>query len=191
MNLILIIPKVVQRYIASFPETTNNAYDYFNYDNRVVEERVPRGDRHTPYIGPQDLTDKDYGTVVAYAEQLINPILVKYSKSIACEDALHLAIRSCNNGFFDGKIDASKFLVLLGALKEKFGIEQDETENYRHAGKGKALPKKESPAPAKSIRVKPHVLRQLGLTHKDVPRMQRRQKGPGFGLERGQVVIKK
>lgn len=191
MNLILIVPNVVRRFIASFPETTNNAYNYFNYDHRVVEERVPRGDARAPYIGPQDLTDMDYGTVVAYAEQLINPILMKYSKTVACEDALHIAIRSCNNGFFDGKIDASKFLVLLGALKDKFGVAQDETENYRHAGKEKAAPKKEMPAP-KSVKVQPHILKQLGISHKDVPMFQlKKQKGPALVREKGQIVIKK
>jgi len=185
MNLIILVPNVVRRYIASFPEATNNAYKYFNYDNRVVDERVPRMDPVSHYKGPQDLSDMDYDALVAYAQHTINPILAKYSGSVACEDALHAAIRSFNNGLFDGKINASRYNALLTALKEKFSI-QSNVENYRHA-------KKEKP----ERRVHPHVLEQMGIKRHDVPRERDVPKTVPKGVhhivrdDKGNVVIKK
>ena len=117
MKMIMIVPKVVQNYIAQFPESVRNAYGYFNYDRPVVEERVQRADAKPMYKGPNDITNADYDALVVYAKTKIDPILAKYSKVIACEDAMHLAIRSFNNGQFDGKVDANHFNVLVNAMK--------------------------------------------------------------------------
>lgn len=118
MNVMILVPKVVQGFISQFPETTNNAYKYFNYDHRVVNERAEtRFDHQAQYKGPEDLTDQDYSTIVSYAKSLVNPILAKYSPHVACEDALHLAIRSYDRGIYDGKINASKYSVLLNAME--------------------------------------------------------------------------
>lgn len=185
MDIILLVPNVVRRYIANFPEVTNNAYGYFNYDNRVVEERVERLDAKSAYQGPQDFSDVEYDGLVAQAQRGIDPTLAKYSVTVACEDALHMAIRSFNNGQFDGKINASRYNVLLGALKEKFGVAQSDVENYRHA-------KKDTD---KSVAVRPHVLKELGIKEKDVPHMQmvrHRVKGiPHIVKEKGKITIKK
>lgn len=117
MKMIMIVPKVVQNYIAQFPESVRNAYGYFNYDHPVVEERVQRADAKPLYKGPNDITNADYDALVTFAKTKIDPILAKYSKVIACEDAMHLAIRSFNNGQFDGKVDANHFNVLVNALR--------------------------------------------------------------------------
>jgi len=117
MNVTILVPRVVQGFISQFPETTNNAYKYFNYDKRVVNERAEtRFDHQAQYKGPEDLTDQDYGTIVAYAKSLVNPMLAKYSPLVACEDALHMAIRSYDRGIYDGKINASKYDVLLNTM---------------------------------------------------------------------------
>jgi hypothetical protein len=190
MNIILLVPNVVRRYIASFPEATNNAYSYFNYDNRVVDERVERLDAKRIYQGPQDFSDVEYDGLVAFAQQKMDPTLAKYSMTVACEDALHMAIRSYNNGLFDGKINASRYTVLLGALKGKFGLVQNDVENYRHAKK------EEKKVPEKDVQVRPHVLKQLGIKEKDIPHIfqlkRRIQKGvPHLVREKGKVTIKK
>lgn len=166
MNIIVLVPNVVRRYIASFPEVTNNAYKYFNYDHRVVDERVQRFDAHMPYKGPQDFSDMEYDSLVAAAQQGLNPTLAKYSKTVACEDALHLAIKSFNNGMFDGKINASRYEVLLGALKDKVGIAPVvQVPVEKQAKKEKEKEKKQ---PEDTV-VRPHILRQLGIKRKDVP----------------------
>jgi hypothetical protein len=118
MNIILLAPKVAQNFIGQFPETTNNAYKYFNYDNRVVNERAEtRFDHQAQFKGPEELTNQDYDTILSYAKTLVNPILEKYSHSVACEDALMMAIRSYDRGIYDGKINASKYNVLLATMK--------------------------------------------------------------------------
>ena len=132
MNIILLIPKVVSRYIASFPETTNNAYKYFNYDHRVVEERVNRGDQKSSYVSPSNFTDRDYEDLVEFAKTNINNTLARYSMHVACEDALHIAIRSYGSGRFDGKVNASKYTVLLADLKKQLGVAPSNFETYRH-----------------------------------------------------------
>lgn len=160
MNIIVLVPNVVRRYIASFPEVTNNAYKYFNYDHRVVDERVQRFDAHMPYKGPQDFSDMEYDSLVGAAQQSLNPILAKYSKTVACEDALHLAIKSFNNGMFDGKINASRYNVLLSALKDKVGVAPVPVEKQA---------KKEKKKPEEGTVVRPHILKQLGIKRKDIP----------------------
>lgn len=183
MNLILIVPKVVRRYMASFPETTNNAYSYFNYDHRVVEERVQRCDAQSNYKGPDDFKDSDYEGLVAFAQQNVDQGLMHYSLDVACEDALHKAIRSFGNGMFDGKVNASRYNVLLGALLEKYGKSLSDAQNYRH---GKEKSEKV---------VSPHVLKQLGLKRQDIPHKHQMRGRPPKGTthlvqEKGKVKIK-
>jgi len=188
MNIILLVPKVVQNYIAQFPEVRHNAYKYFNYDNRVVEERVNRFDQKPPYKGPEDFNNNDYGALVRYAKTLINPILAKYSMEVAHEDALHTAIRSFNSGLFDGKVNAPRYGVLLKAMAlpevpvmSPFGV----------MAKKEKEPKKEKPKV-----VKLHVLKQLGLTPKDIPMRQHLRRRvqddlPHIVREKGRHIVKK
>jgi hypothetical protein len=183
MNIIVLVPNVVRRYIASFPETTNNAYKYFNYDNRVVEERVPRGDVRMPYKGPQDFTDSDYESLVACAQHGLDPVLVRYSKTVACDDALSAAIRSFNNGQFDGKVNASRYAALLGALKEKCGIKLT-------GGDLEVQAKAKEKVQEKAKAITPHILKQLGI--KKVPHdfQVGKTKGPTVVREKGKIVLK-
>lgn len=173
MNIIVLVPNVVRRYIASFPETVNNAYKYFNYDHRVVDERVQRFDAHMPYKGPQDFSDMDYDGLVSAAEQSLNPTLAKYSKTVACEDALNLAIRSFNNGQFDGKVNAGRFDILLQAMLGKTD---------------------QGPAPvmAKGKKLTEQTLKNLGLTRKEIPhsfQVGRKVKGPTIVKEHGNIMM--
>lgn len=176
---ILIVPRVVKNYISNFPETTRNAYKYFNYDNRVVEERVDRHDApQVPYKGPNDITNADYENLVMYAKTLVNPILMNHSPKTACEDALHMAIGSFSKGSFSGKIDASKFEVLLKDM-----ISESVTAKEK---------KKKTEKP---VVVKPHTLKELGLTPHKIPRTERvrnrLQKGvPLIVREEGKIVRK-
>ena len=110
------VPRVVQGYIARLPEVTNNAYNYFNYDHRIIDERVDRHDTQSCYRGPNKLADADYDSLVKYAATIVNPILLKYSPKVANEDALSTAIKSFQQGMFDGKINANKYNVLLDAM---------------------------------------------------------------------------
>jgi hypothetical protein len=186
MNIIVLVPNVVRRYIASFPEVTNNAYKYFNYDHRVVDERVQRFDAHMPYKGPQDFSDMEYDSLVAAAQHGLNPVLAKYSKTVACEDALHLAIKSFNNGIFDGKINASRFEVLLGALKDKVGIAPAQKQ-------AKKEEKKEKKVPEDTV-VRPHILRQLGIERKDIPHFLKNKVQKGLVhlvKDKGKIKVKK
>lgn len=191
MKMILLVPKVVNNFKSQFPEARHNAYKYFNYDNRVVEESVPRGDFQRPYQNPNDFGNDDYDRLVKYAKTLINPILAKYSTKVACEDALCLAIRSYDQGLFDGKVNAGRFEVLMGAM----GPTEVVVIPVQAAKKEKKKPEKKKKE--KSVAVKPHVLKQLGLTRKDIPMHQRvmqrvRQTGvPLIVREKGKNVIKK
>jgi hypothetical protein len=182
MNLILLVPRVIKSFIANFPEVTNNAYKYFNFDHRVVDERVQRFDSKPPYRGPNALTDMDYGSLLSFAKASINPILAKYSMNVACEDALHMAIRSFANGMYDNKINASRFVSLLGELKKGFGMTPSNVENYRHSKKKK-----------KDMEVRPHVLKQLDLKPEDIPHKKPvvTPKGvPYLVREKGKIVRK-
>jgi hypothetical protein len=179
MNIIVLVPNVVRRYIASFPETTNNAYKYFNYDHRVVDERVQRFDTRMPYKGPQDFTDMDYDSLVAFAQQGLNPTLAKYSKTVACEDALNMAIRSFNNGMFDGKINASRYNVLLQAMKDKTGPVPVQAK--KHTEK-------------KDTKVTQQTLKNLGLKREKIPhafQVGQKVKGPTLVRQHGDVILKK
>jgi hypothetical protein len=159
MQLILLVPSVLRNYVAQFPEVQRNAYNYFNYDNRVVEERVERGDGKAPYKNADDFTNADYDSLVSYAKTIVNPILAKYSTIVAFEDAMNMAIRHYNNGLFDGKVNANKFEVLVKAMVEP------------QAQPVVSLPQPEVMA-SKKKEEKPvtrNVLKQLGLDPHKVP----------------------
>ena len=162
MPFILIIPNAIRNYVGSLPEVQHNAYKYFNYDRRVVEERVPRGDYRAPYKNADDFTNADYDSLVAYAKTIVNPILAKYSVRVANEDAMNIAVRSFNNGMFDGKVNANKFEVLVNAmLDQQLPIQQMPQPAIMASKKEK----KEKPAKP----VTRTVLKQLGLEPHKVP----------------------
>jgi len=189
MKLILLVPKVVANYKSQFPEVRHNAYKYFNYDNRVVNESVERFDSQRPYQGPDDFSNADYDQLVKYAKTLINPILLKYSLRVACEDALALAIRSYDRGRFDGKVNANRFEVLLGGMKPTLAVAIPVQAKAKKEKKEKKKEKK------KPVVVKPHVLKQLGKTVKDIPMKSRvmkrfRQTGvPMIVREKGKNIV--
>lgn len=180
MNLILLVPKVIRSYVSKFPEVNHNAYNYFNYDNRVVDERVEREDEKTAYKNPDDLTDSDYETLVSFAKTLIDPQLEQYSHRVACEDALHMAIRDFRNGYYDGKINANHYNVLL------------ETMMQREAMPVMAAKKDKGKTTEKIVH--PKVLKELGLKQKEIPVKQRvkpKKGGPVIYRTKGRTVIKK
>jgi hypothetical protein len=179
MKIIMLIPRVVQGYLAQFPDKRNDAYPYFNYDRRVVEERVPRGDCQAQYKGPENFTDTDYDSLVTHARTLVNPILAKYSDKVANEDALHLAIRSFNNGMFDGKVNASRYGVLLNAL--------DKPVMNQPLSPIMAAKKKEKKTEDTVLR--PSQVKQLGL--ENVPTRSRSNKDMAVVKQKGKIVIKK
>jgi hypothetical protein len=163
--------------MASFPEVTNNAYKYFNYDHRVVEERVDRGDFQAAYIGPNQMTENDYANLVDFAKNSLDKTLARYSMDVACEDALHKAIKSYGNGMFDSKVNASRYNVLLCELKKGFGIAPSTTINYRHSMESIEAKKKREDKETRLLH--PQVLKQLGLKRKDIPSQQRVRKQKG------------
>ncbi len=163
MKLIVLVPKVVRNFIANFPEVQRNAYKYFNYDHRVVDERVDRHDEKAAYKTPDDLTNTDYNDLVTYAKTLVSPILAKYSHRIACEDALHMAIRSYSNGLFDGKVNAGRYAVLLDALKQPDAMLIPVMAKDEKAPEPKKAPEK------KPDIVKPNVLKDLGMDKAEIP----------------------
>ena len=176
MQLIVLVPRVLRDYAAQLPEVQRNAYNYFNYDRRVVEERVPRGDYRAPYKNADDFTNADYDSLVSYAKTIVNPVLAKYSARVANEDAMNIAIRSFDNGLFDGKVNANKFEVLVNAMAEQEmqplpqPAQQEMQPVVMAAMKSK---KKEKP----SKPVTRTVLKQLGLEPHKVPlRSQIRRK---------------
>lgn len=192
-TMILLVPKVVANFKSQFPEVRHNAYKYFNYDNRVVNERVERFDQKRPYQGPDDFSNADYDQLVKYAKTLIDPILAKYDIKVACDDALNLAVRSYDRGRFDGKVNASRYEVLLRAVGPTEAVVIP--VQAKAAKPAKKKEKKEKPA--KPVAVKPHILKQLGLTRKEIPMKQRvmnrvREQGvPLIVREKGKNVIKK
>jgi hypothetical protein len=190
MQVLLLAPKVAQNYIAQFPETQRNAYKYFNYDNRVVEERVERFDQKPPYKYADDLTNEDYDALIKYAKTLINPILMKYSSRVASEDALHMAIRSFQNGLFDGKVNAGRYNVLLQAMHGQPMAHQ--------VVMGPIQAKKKDDAPVKDIgdtvTLKPHEMKRLRVPIQKIPRhdtVRKVQKGvPHLVREEGKIKVK-
>ena len=175
MDVLILAPKVAQGYLSNLPEVKHNDYKYFNYDNRVVQESVPRGDLKKPYYAPKDFTDGMYDALVKTAFLAVNPILEKYSKKVAYEDALNTVIRSFGNGFFDGKINASAFNVLL----EKMLIPSPVP----------VMSKKKEEKKEKAIDINPIMLRRLKLKREDIPRrgVPRREE---MGLVRDKSKIK-
>jgi hypothetical protein len=134
-----------------------------------------------PYQGPQDFSDMEYDGLVAFAQQSVNPILAKYSKTVACEDALNLAIRSYNQGQFDGKVNAGRFNVLLGALKDKTGPAQVSVQAKKEEKK-------------KDVKVTQQTLKNLGLKREKIPhafQVGPKVKGPTLIREHGNIVLKK
>lgn len=171
MKIVLLVPRVVQRFTSQLPEVTNNAYPYFNYDHRVVNERVDRGDVASNYKGPDQFSDADYNGLIHYAKTWINPELQGYNQVVAAEDALNMAIHSFNNGAFDGKINANKFNVLLKNM-----IAGSETPVT--AGRKKKEPPAETPVPETPVPETPAApppmtrkqLRERGITRvQDIP----------------------
>jgi len=165
MKLVILAPRVVQNYIAQFPEVQRNAYHYFNYDHRVVEERVERGDQKPPYKYADDLTNQDYDCLLSYAKTIQNPILMKYDQKVACEDALHTAIRSFQNGLFDGKVNADRFAVLLKAFMNPTP-QPVGTISDIPMGPIQAKKKDEDSG---SVTLKPHEVRRLKIPMKNIP----------------------
>jgi hypothetical protein len=164
MQLIVLVPNMIRDYVAQLPEVKHNAYNYFNYDHRVVEEKVPRGDYRAPYKNADDFTNADYDSLVAYAKTIVNPILAKYSARVAHEDAMNIAVRSFNNGQFDGKVNANKFEVLVNAMLDQQMIQQPSVLP-QPAVMASKKEKKEKPAKP----VTRNVLKQLGLEPHKVP----------------------
>lgn len=183
MKIIMIVPKVVQKYLSQFPENRNDAYGYFNYDNRVVEERMDRGDAPCTYKGPDEFSDGDYDGLLTYAKTLVNPILQKYSPRVACEDALHMAIKSFGTGQFDGKVNANKFAVLLASF---LGNQSTPVLPVMASRKNK-----EPVNPVKPAKIPGRILKQLGVSPRDV------SQHPGRGTQQlvkypgGDVVLQK
>lgn len=183
MNIVLVAPRVAQSFINRFPEVRHNAYRYFNYDNRVVDERVNRGDMPSTYRGPDEFSDIDYDSLVKFAKAIVDPALLKYSVRVACEDALSKAIRSFGNGMFDGKVNAGRYNVLLSSMTEIRTAAKREKKREQ---------KRERKAPTE---VKFHTLKQLGLERKGLPYEHQipksKRKGPRIVRERGHVVVKR
>jgi hypothetical protein len=198
MKIIMIVPKVIDRFKSQFNETTNNAYPYFNFDHRVVEERVNRGDQPSTYKGPDQFKDADYTDLINYAKASLNPVLMKYSKTVACEDALHMAIRSFGNGQFDGKVNADKYAVLLKALcgrLEMSGNVGIGTNNpVAHVDIVAKKKKEETPAPAPTPAPEPlsqKTLRELGVKKPtDVPTKTKDTKGPKLERKNLKIFLK-
>jgi hypothetical protein len=184
MKVIMIVPRVVQSFISQFPESSQNAYNYFNYDHRVVEERVNRGSQSPNakpvYQGPNDLTNADYSALLMNAKSRVNEILAKYSSRVANEDALNLAIRDFNNGQFDGKVNANHFNVLLKAMDANPVIPV------------MAKRKEKAPKPEKEKAIAPRVLKELGIKPTQVPFTMTSPSAPRLMRKPGQgIVLKK
>ena len=158
-------PQLFNSYVLNRPEVINNAYDYFNFDNRVVEERVNRGDPKIPYYTAKDITDMDYEELVRNAFTRMNPILMKYSKNVALEDALTTAIRDHRNGFYDGKINANMYSVLLGAMSKVPVVQIIRVAEEEKEAKGQKRERKRE----HERLLTPDVLRKLRLKPETIP----------------------
>ena len=173
MKIVMIVPRVVEKYLSQFPEYTQNAYHYFNYDRRVIDERVNRGDRPSTYTGPDEFCDADYDALLMFAGTLINPILQKYSAQVAAEDALNQAIRSYANGRFDGKVNANKFAVLAKALMAG-GVKLDPAPVSHHMDHGQHTAAKKrtgNPEPTTPSKLSKPVEKALGVDPKSLSKL--------------------
>lgn len=195
MKLVLLVPNLIRDFIANFPQTSRNAYGYFNYDNRVVDERVDRGDHQANYQGPDKFSNEEYGSLVVYAKSQVNPILAKYSKTVAAEDAMNMAIGSYMDGKFAAKINANKFAVLVEALKQGMdpiivvGAAKDkpaEKPAEKPAKKQVRERKQEGP---KNLELSRKILKDIGVKPFDVPRIK--HKAPILvRKDKGQIELK-
>jgi hypothetical protein len=154
---------VSNSYVLSRPEVTNNGYSYFNYDKRVIEERVPRGDVKIPYYTAKDISDMDYEELIRNAFSRMSPILMKYSKNVAFEDALSTAIRDHRNGFYDGKINANMYNVLLEAMAKTPVVQVVKMAEEEVEAKGRKRERKQERF------LTPDMLKRLRLKREDVP----------------------
>jgi hypothetical protein len=139
------------------------------------------------YQGPNDLTNADYNGLVMFAKTQINPILAKYSPRVAHEDALHLAIRSFNNGQFDGKINADHFNVLVNAMEQQpVQVIVPERNLALPENQVMAKSKEKAPKPEKEKTIPQRVLKDLGVDPRKVPFMKSHAphliKKPGQGI---------
>jgi len=101
------------------PEILNNARHLFRNENgtTIIQEVVPRGDAKPSDIQVQgDLQDMDLRGLAVYAKALLNDNLLKYDKKVAFEDALWSAIKTKDNGKYQGKVNASTFDLILSYL---------------------------------------------------------------------------
>jgi len=102
------------------PEILNNARHLFRNENgtTIVQEVVPRGDAKPSDIQVQgDIQDMDLRGLAVYAKALLNDKLLKYDKRVAYEDALWSAIKTKDNGKYQGKVNASTFDLILSYLE--------------------------------------------------------------------------
>lgn len=104
--------------LQNHPEAANSGNRYFNYNNRIPQEIVPRFDTKSPYQGPYDLTEGDLIGLAVYASTLLNKDLLRYNPVVASQDALNMAIRDKDNGRFDNKLNASTYGMVLAYLAE-------------------------------------------------------------------------
>jgi hypothetical protein len=191
MNIILLVPRVAQKFVEQLPEVRNNAYSYFNYDHRVVNERVNRADMPSMYVGPDEFKDADYTDLVRQAKLMINPILQKYSPRVATEDALNMAIRSFANGRFDGKVNANKFALLSKIMLDEPVAQMQQWSPIMAKGK-EEKPKKEPPKQTDKVVIPRRILKQLGIKPRDVkPFHTQKIKTPHMLRERGDIVLHK
>ena len=102
------------------PEIMNNARNLFRNENgtTIVQEVVPRGDAKPCDIMVQgDLQDMELRGLAVHAKALIDENLTRYDRKVALEDALWRAIRTKDNGKFEGKVNASTFDLILSYLE--------------------------------------------------------------------------
>jgi hypothetical protein len=102
------------------PEIVNNARHLFRNENgtTIVQELVPRGDAKPSDIQVQgDIQDMDLRGLAIHAKSLLNDHLLRYDKKVAFEDALWNAIKTKDNGKYQGKVNASTFDLILSYLE--------------------------------------------------------------------------
>lgn len=126
------------------PEILNNARHLFRNENgtTIVQEVVPRGDAKPNDIQVQgDLQDMDLRGLAVHAKALLNDNLLKYDKKVALEDALWNAIKTKDNGKYQGKVNASTFDLILSYLEGMKTAKVQEKKPY--------LEKEETPVEVK------------------------------------------
>lgn len=123
--------------IMKHPEVTQNARGLFRNENgkTIVEEIVPRDDvKVKESITPRnqyDLTNDDLRSISVHASSLVDDGISKYDPDLAKEEALAMAIRSMEDGKYDGRVNASTFQLILdnmGKVKKAFKEDQPEEQ---------------------------------------------------------------